>query len=388
MKILYFNNGSGLGVEKSGGTTRLIEISKNFIKKSIPVTIVTTRGAFELFKKEKLNANFVVVRSSIFRKKETNNLQRIWSYLISTIHSCILIFQIPSHDVVYSPSDYICDIAPSCLYKIVNPGSKFVAMVHHLCRHPNERLGNKVVNYLSFYFQRLSFLLISMYCDQIYLYDTPEGRHLSNSFFKNSKAITKFVANGVNLHEIKNSIPCRAKYEALFAGGFRASKGIFDLPYIWRNVVNEFPGAKLAIAGAGTDEVTKILVKDFYDLGLSNNVDFLGALQSSDLYSVLRSSQIFVSTSYEEGWGISVFEALGADVPVIAYDLPAFGIIESLIQTVPIGDKDLYIQNILNILRRKSNIKKETFKNEIQIESFDWAVIAEKELKYLRNIVN
>jgi len=95
VKILYFNNGSGLGTAKSGGTTRLIETARRMMKSGASVSIVTTLGALRLFKSENLIADYILVRAALFAKSEKSNFGRMSSYLISTIHAIVVIPRLP-----------------------------------------------------------------------------------------------------------------------------------------------------------------------------------------------------------------------------------------------------------------------------------------------------
>ena len=222
MKILYFNNGSGLGTAKSGGTTRLIETARHFLKSGNKVKIVTTIGAYKLFRKERLNTDFLVLKSSIFRNYESGNLDRIISYVISTIHSLMSLSKMGNYDVVYSCSDYFCDVIPAVLYK-KKYKKKYISMIHHLSKPPRERKGNYLINSISYYFQKISHLIIKKYSDLIFLYDTDEGRLIAKNFPNNK---IKYVANGIDF-DLINSIYVeeRKKYAETVVKNFWQSMG-------------------------------------------------------------------------------------------------------------------------------------------------------------------
>ena len=366
----------------------MIEVAKGLILSGFTISIVTTIGGLRLFQIEDLDAKYYLVKSSIFEKIERSNLQRLWSYFLATIHSSFMILWLPKHDIVYSPSDYFCDVIPAVLYKLLNPRAKYIAMVHHLCRHPKERLGNKFINYLSFISQRFSFWLIRINADQIYLYDTPEGRFLGCNFFQHCRSKKYYVANGIHLKDIDNAQPSlhTEAYQVCFAGGFRASKGIFDLPFIWSGVLKKMPAASLVIAGAGTEAINFNLIQEFRKHNSLINVSFVGALDSMQMYEVLKSSKVFISTSYEEGWGISVFEALGAGLEVLAYQLPAFQFLKDQIKLIPIGDRSKYLEELLKMLEGKT--QKNSKSNRQFIEEYDWGAISRKEAALIKEAIN
>ena len=57
---------------------------------------------------------------------------------------------------------------------------------------------------------------------------------------------------------------------------------------------------------------------------LESNIDLPGFVSSEEGWSTIRESGCFLFTSHEEGWGMSVAEALTAGTPVVAYRLPVF----------------------------------------------------------------
>lgn len=60
------------------------------------------------------------------------------------------------------------------------------------------------------------------------------------------------------------------------------------------------------------------------DLFMDNHITMLESVPDDYLYSLLKSSKVFVFPSHEEGWGIAVCEAMAAGLPIVAYDLAPF----------------------------------------------------------------
>jgi glycosyltransferase involved in cell wall biosynthesis len=386
MHILYFNNGSGLGTAKSGGTTRLIETASRLIRDGVKISIVTTVGAHKLFNTEKLAANYFIVRASLFGKVERNNFERMWSYVLSAIHSVIIFPRLPACDIVYSPSDYFCDVIPAVAYKIFHPKVAFVAMVHHLCRPPGQRKGNIFFNRISYIGQQLSFLLISRFADQVFVYDTPEGKAIGDYFLERGVVRVKPVANGVPLSVIDRVPAGENRFDVCFVGGLRVSKGVYDLIPIWNGVIAHFPMARLAIVGEGAPSVTEDFRSRLSAARLMNNVTLLGALPSLRLYEVMKASRMFLSTSHEEGWGIAICEALACGLPVVAFSLPAFGFLEGQIDEAPLMDHDTIVKKLVSGLSNTRHLEERGILGRLFIERFDWDLIALEELDSLQSI--
>jgi glycosyltransferase involved in cell wall biosynthesis len=55
-------------------------------------------------------------------------------------------------------------------------------------------------------------------------------------------------------------------------------------------------------------------------LGVADRVRFLGWVSDEDKFAALASSDIFVSTSQHEGFGLMYLEAMSCGLPVVTYD--------------------------------------------------------------------
>ncbi len=87
-----------------------------------------------------------------------------------------------------------------------------------------------------------------------------------------------------------------------------------------RMVKRELPEFRLQLAGAGTLRNELHQLSD--ELGISNCVDFLG--MRSDVPELLGKADLFIlSTTPQEGLGSVLLEAMAAELPIIATDVPA-----------------------------------------------------------------
>lgn len=388
MRVLYINNGFGLGTAKSGGATRQIEIMKRLARDGVSVVTIGTRGLKAVYDLENAPGMFVIVRASLGRTTERSNVDRIIAYVVSTFDSIRILFSVPKAQVVYSPSDYFCDVIPSFLYAFFcRKTVKWIAMIHHLSRSPFSREGSIFLNLLSWIGQRLSFVVIAFGADLVMVYDTPEGRTIASLLQRlRSRVRIEAVWNGVDICAIDAVSAQPIAYDACFAGGLRASKGIYDLLTIWKKVCMKLPRAIVVIAGGGTVETESRLRQLIIDMGLSHRVKMLGALSSANLYAVMKASKMFLSTSREEGWGISLYEALACRIPVIAFDLPAFGVLQDAITRVPLGDNDIFSKQIITQLIRYPEISDPEYRGRQLIEKFDWDKIAARELTLIYSL--
>ena len=113
-----------------------------------------------------------------------------------------------------------------------------------------------------------------------------------------------------------------------------------------------------------------------------------GKCSDFELYSLLKSSKIFIFPSVFEGWGLAVAEALACSLPVVAYDIPAlrenFGKCQSVFFIRPknLRELSLMVLELLNLSRKKRVRLGE--KSRIFSRKFSWETVAEKDLEALR----
>ncbi len=150
-------------------------------------------------------------------------------------------------------------------------------------------------------------------------------------------------------------VEVEAIYDACFLGRLHAQKGVLDLVEIWDKVVDNLPGAKLAIAGSpGPKNLERKLERKIKRRGLTTNIVRLGPLNEASKWALLRQSKLMVLPSYEEGWSLTVMEAATCMTPSIVYDLPAYDYMQDAITKVKIGDLNSAALKIIVLLRDES----------------------------------
>ena len=121
-------------------------------------------------------------------------------------------------------------------------------------------------------------------------------------------------------------------------------------------VLREFPDLHLVIAGEG--ELRPALEAKIAALGLGKSVTLLG--HREDVPRILRALDVYVSSSWSEGLGTSVLEALACEVPVVA--TAAGGVSEMVLHEktgllVPVRDPAALAASIVRALREPEHAK-------------------------------
>lgn len=101
------------------------------------------------------------------------------------------------------------------------------------------------------------------------------------------------------------------------AGRFSVSKNFGDLIRAFELIHNDFPESRLVLAGDGK---TMRSMQDLAaNLHLTEFIKFLG--QRNDVPRLLAASDLFLSSSIEEGMPLVILEALVAGLPVVATEV-------------------------------------------------------------------
>ncbi|WP_017656213.1 glycosyltransferase family 4 protein [Fortiea contorta] len=145
------------------------------------------------------------------------------------------------------------------------------------------------------------------------------------------------------------------------------------------------PDVWLAIAGRG--HIQSILQQQVIELGLENNVKFLGFLPDEDLPIAYQAANLTIMPSQSfEGFGLAIVESLACGTPVLCTPVGGMpeiispfspDLITSSTETIAIAEK------LEQVLLQKINIPSREQCRQYAITNFDWRIIAQK----VRNIL-
>ena len=366
----------------SGGEKSFFEVFRRWSKRGLDIGILTTKMGYSTCISQKLSVSYKILPFSFIDK-----LGVAGSYFFRTIIACFLTPKFKSNLIVYSATDIIPDIVPAVIAKLLNKNSKMVCNIFHLVPHYSSRTGSKVVNFISYYAQNLSFKFIRRFVDLIFVDNSILKQDLitQKDFSGSLSEKIKVSYMGINKKYIDKIKPTSGKkYDGFFLSRLHVSKGIFDLIEIWNLVVKKNENAKLAICGTATEEMLGEVNKKIRGFGLEDNIFYLGFLPTDEVFRNLKSSRIFVFPSHEEGFGIAVCEAMACGLPVVAYNLPVFREVfpEGLV-SIKMGDYHSFSEAILKLLVDKKRYNKLRSKVAKIVLRYDWENVARKELTYI-----
>jgi glycosyltransferase involved in cell wall biosynthesis len=187
------------------------------------------------------------------------------------------------------------------------------------------------------------------------------------------------TAVGVDLASFRRATPEHFPPRAAFVARMGRTKGVVDAVRAWAQVRRTVPEARLVMVGAGPErEAGEALARQ---LEISTAVEWRGFVSEEEKRQILSESRLLVAPSYEEGWGISVCEAMASGVPVVAYRLDVldelFG--PAYLGAQP-GDVDGLADLIVRVLTDDSVAKDLSGQGRETAARYDVARVAAEEL--------
>lgn len=383
----FWNEGSGM----TGGDKRVIEILKKWKQKEnlhFSIIVYAPQKFVDLLENE--NIDNIEIRCTAPNGSEKRGIYV--SYIYRTFKA---LKAIPHRDgdshCFYSTSDYFPDVIPCIVGKVINRQASWIALVHHIYEHYKTRPGNKKINFISYYLQQFSLFLMKIKSDKVLLVSPLVYNYLvSKRGFHKSRL--KRVDNGIDTTFIDSAVPydeVGKQYDAIMLARLAPSKGIYDLPAIWEKVLKKNPEARLGIIGGGTEEIKRELLKRCEHHGVKGSVDLLGFLDSESACRYLKSAKVFIFTSREEGWGISVAEAMACGLPVIAFSLPIYKYIFpkgiKSIENRDVGEMAGQIDFFLKSIEERKKLGNAG--QQFVREHYEWTKIADNEIIIIEKIM-
>ncbi|UTW02467.1 glycosyltransferase [Amphritea atlantica] len=151
------------------------------------------------------------------------------------------------------------------------------------------------------------------------------------SFLPNVKAAVHIVNNPVLLSEVGGSdkVDCRMKgfKNILVAGRLHPTKGVWFSIYLYSELIKLDRCYKLLIAGDGVERDSLMMYASSLGLRVGcsaiesmKEVDVLFLGQVSNMADLYQQSDVFLSNSYSESFGLTILESIVNGVPVVVSD--------------------------------------------------------------------
>lgn len=228
------------------------------------------------------------------------------------------------------------------------------SIIAHCHNYSTSGLHNKILHQLN----KLRIHKIS----NVYLACSEEARVYG---YKGTPAYEKaiIISNGIELEKfrfnpeirerVRKELNLRDEFIIGHVGGLREAKNHPFMLKILSEVLKERPNAMLVFVGDGP--LKEDIVKKTHEMGLENNVLFLGVRE--DVADLLQAFDVFLFPSLYEGFGISLIEAQAAGLQTIASrNIPQNTNVTPLIHYLSLDDgANKWANHILNLPQNDRN---------------------------------
>lgn len=370
----------------AGGERRTIEISTCLSKLGYELDLILPYYAYRELKNDGrlLNSFLICHVINAPPPREGGRLINLLMYSTHIFKGLLFANRVrKSFSLIYCPSNLLEILTVALVTKRKNPTAKLVVLTHHLAPKPKERMQYKelsllegFINILGYLFQRITIFLMNKYADVILTLTSYTKQKLieEGAYFDK----IKLTSNGVDIAHFARIHVENKRYDACMIG-IDPRKGTFDLIKGWRKVCKHVKGARLVIVGA-LGKWRKHLLECIDLLGLQNNVVVTGYISDDEKIKVLKSCKVFVCPSYEEGWALTISEAMACELPVVAYENPVFReVYGSTILYAQRGDIDAIAKTIVAILSNPKLAKDYSSGSIKWAVRHSWRKVAEKE---------
>jgi glycosyltransferase involved in cell wall biosynthesis len=190
---------------------------------------------------------------------------------------------------------------------------------------------------------------------------------------------------GLDLGELRRAPRDRGGPIALFLARMVDSKGLLDAVEAWAHVRGSLPEARLIMAGDGPRREEGM--KRATQLGISDAIEWPGFVSEEEKRRLLGNCALLLAPSYEEGWGISIAEALATELPVVAYRLAVLDeLFPSAYAAVTPGDIRGLANAVVRILRDPAYAGALREHGSTVIQRYDVSRVADLELEKILSL--
>jgi glycosyltransferase involved in cell wall biosynthesis len=277
----------------------------------------------------------------------------------------------PPADVVVAASHFTPDAAGLAAV-VRRRGALGVAYVYHLVA---ERRDRSLRTLWSKNDERVGLALLRRHAEIVFASNAPTAAALAR------RGVTSLrTAVGVDLAAFRQSDPLAAGPKAAFLARMAPTKGVTDAIEAWAQVRRAVPEARLVMVGSGPERERATALAE--RLRISDSVEWPGFVSEEEKRRILGGVRLFIAPSYEEGWGISVCEALASGVPVVGYRLPVLDeLFGSAYLGAPPGDVSRLADLAVKVLTDDAVAETLSRRGRETAERYDVHRVAEQELE-------
>jgi glycosyltransferase involved in cell wall biosynthesis len=278
--------------------------------------------------------------------------------------------KLPRVDAVVTASHFVPDAV--ALTTVVRRGALGVTYIYHLVAG---RPGIAPRTLWSKGDERLALALLRRHAGIVFVSNSRTAEVLARRGFH-----PVHTAVGVDVASFPHVVPSALPPRAAFVARMARTKGVNDAIETWARVRESEPKAQLVMVGTGPERDAAVALAE--RLGIAEMVEWPGFVSEDEKRRILAESRVLLAPSYEEGWGISVCEALASGVPVVAYRHPVLDeLFDGAYLGAEQGDVSRLAELTVNVLRDDAFADALSGRGRETAERYDVARVAEAELE-------
>lgn len=273
-------------------------------KNIVPITALNSRF---LFFKNILPVHIIIRTISVFfvlKKNKPDVIHLLHSNsLFIPVMICAKILKIPTTFTVLD-------------YYIICPRANFRQPCGEICRYKEGLPCLQCVSIFRF-FERKIVRLLAKDLKQLITFTETSKKRLADHNIPEEKIKVKYIYEFKLGISVNNSE--KKKDSVLFVGSFHQHKGLEIAIRAMDLVFKNIPNAKLVIIGKGNSEDTARIEELIKELGIKNNIEFLGQKKNEEtLKEVLRNELVIVPEQWPSEFGpVILVETMALGRPVV-----------------------------------------------------------------------
>jgi glycosyltransferase involved in cell wall biosynthesis len=290
-------------------------------------------------------------------------LEYVRRAIVATLH------RLPTADVVAAASHFTPDSA--AIRATTKRGALGVSYVYHLIAG---RTGFAPRTLWSKADERVGLALLRRSAGVVFVSNEETASVVTRRGFDPVR-----TAVGIDVLSFEQSSLAGVPPRGIFLARMTRTKGVEDALRTWALVRRSVPDAKLAMVGTGSEQQRGRTLAA--ELGIADAVEWHGFVSEDEKRRILADSRLLLAPSREEGWGISVCEALASGVPVVAYRLPTLDeLFGSSYSAVPIGETAALAASATHILTDQTHAAELAKRGRETASRYDVGRVAAQEL--------
>lgn len=182
-------------------------------------------------------------------------------------------------------------------------------------------LENRPVKFLNKFLEKRAYLK----ADYVISVSEFTGK-LTNKLFKSNKPFV-VIPNPVDTSKFFELSDQIEKGSILYFGTLIRKKGLFELPLIFNQVIDNYPNAFLYLVGSDSYDIysggssTWELIKPLFSDQASKNVKYLGSVDYSIIKNYIGKANVCVFPSFAEALPVSWLEAMAMGKAIVTSDI-------------------------------------------------------------------